>query len=94
MLSRTEEVLEQKLKKEKESLSALEEAHGVSGFAELRQRLEEVSGKKQLKDEEKGQTMEDISMMVQELNQKISEKRNIIEPLLNRVRLEWKIITP
>jgi hypothetical protein len=33
-----------------------------------------------------GETMEDISQLVQQLNQKIAEKRDIIEPLLNIVR--------
>merc|ERR1712062_447799 len=86
VLSRTIEVLNHKLSKEKDKLKQLEEAHGVSGFAELQSRLEEVSGQKQKKDEEKGQTMEDISRMVQELNSKIEAKREVIEPLLNRVR--------
>ena len=98
-----------KLEKEKEKLAALEKQHGVTGFAELQSRLEEVSGnsslfldartpanslditrffkgQKQKKDQEKGQTMEDISRMVTELNSKIEAKREIIEPLLNRVR--------
>ena len=33
-----------KLEKEKEKLAALEKQHGVTGFAELQSRLEEVSG--------------------------------------------------
>jgi len=86
VLSRTVEILNHKLEKEKEKLSALEKQHGVTGFAELQSRLEEVSGQKQKKDQEKGQTMEDISRMVTELNSKIEAKREIIEPLLNRVR--------
>ena len=35
--------------------------------------------------------MEDISRMVTELNSKIEAKREIIEPLLNRVRYIYEI---
>ena len=34
-----------KLEKEKDKLATLEKQHGVTGFAELQSRLEEVSGK-------------------------------------------------
>ena len=37
-------VSHKKLEKEKEKLAALEKQHGVTGFAELQSRLEEVSG--------------------------------------------------
>ena len=59
----------------------------MTGFAEQQARLEEISGAKQQKDEEKGKAMEDISQMVQKLQVKIEEQRETIEPLLNRVRL-------
>ena len=51
-----------------------------------------LKGQKQKKDQEKGQTMEDISRMVTELNSKIEAKREIIEPLLNRVRYIYDYI--
>lgn len=86
VLSRTLEIIQKQLNNEKQKLSQLEKLHGVSGFSELQSKLEEVSGKKQQKDQLKGETMEDISRLVQELNQKIAEKRDVIEPLLNRVR--------
>lgn len=86
VLSRTLEILSRQLASEKEKLAELERIHGVSGFSELQSKLEEVSGLKQAKDQQKGETMEDISRLVQELNQKIADKRDVIEPLLNRVR--------
>lgn len=86
VLSRTLEVLQRQLNSEREKLAQLEKLHGVSGFSELQSKLEEVSGMKQEKDQQKGETMEDISRLVQELNKKIAEKRDVIEPLLNRVR--------
>ena len=54
VLSRTLEVVQKQLKNEKGKLKELEEIHGVSGFAELQSKLEEVSGMKQKKDEQKG----------------------------------------
>jgi len=48
VLSRTVEILNHKLEKEKEKLAALEKQHGVTGFAELQSRLEEVSGNSSL----------------------------------------------
>ena len=86
VLSRTMEILKHKLVKEKDKLARLEKVHGVTGFAEQQARLEEISGAKQQKDEEKGKAMEDISQMVQKLQAKIEEQRGTIEPLLNRVR--------
>jgi len=86
VLSRTMEILGHKLIKEKEKLARLEKVHGVTGFAEQQQRLEEISGAKQEKDAEKGKAMEDIAQMVDKLQNKIEEQRETIEPLLNRVR--------
>ena len=54
VLSRTSEVVQKQLRNEKERLKELEEIHGVSGFAELQSKLEEVSGMKQKKDQQKG----------------------------------------
>ena len=54
VLSRTLELLQKQLNSEKEKLKQLEKMHGVSGFSELQSKLEEVSGKKQEKDQQKG----------------------------------------
>lgn len=60
----------------------LEARSGVSGFRDTQNNLEKVSEMKAQVDERKGETLEEMSDMVRELNYKISDRKASLAPLL------------
>ena len=52
----------------------IESKHGVEGYRETQDALENVSALKSELDQMKGRTLEDISYMVQQLTKKIADK--------------------
>jgi hypothetical protein len=64
-------------------LQAMEEAQqGVSGFRATEERMEQVSEEKANIDQEKGQTLEDMSSLVLELTQRIAAKKAQLAPII------------
>lgn len=59
---------------------------GVSGFHNAQDELEKVSSIKAELDEKKGQTLEEMSVMVQKLNLKIAEKKARLAPVIKELR--------
>ncbi|XP_045594415.2 intraflagellar transport protein 81 homolog [Procambarus clarkii] len=86
VLSRTEEILKSKEAQMLEQLNALEMQMGVSGFREAQENMEKVSSMKAEVDERKGQTLEEMSGMVMELNHKIAERKARLAPIIKELR--------
>ncbi|RXG61203.1 Intraflagellar transport protein 81-like protein [Armadillidium vulgare] len=86
VLSRTEEILKAQDSQINEQLSTLETSGGVSGFRDTQESLEQVSSMKATVDEKKGETLNEMSEMVRELNFKINERKASLAPLLKEVR--------
>ena len=64
-------------------LQAVEEAQkGVSGFRAAEERMEQVSGEKANIDQKKGQTLNEMSSLVLELNQRIATKKAQLAPII------------
>lgn len=59
---------------------------GVSGYHSAQDELEKVSSIKAELDEKKGQTLEEMSVMVQKLNLKIAEKKARLAPVIKELR--------
>ncbi|EGD75009.1 CDV-1R protein [Salpingoeca rosetta] len=86
VLDRTIEILTQQEHHARAQLSALEAERGVSGVTAAQTELEDVSANKGELDARKGETLDDISRMVDELNEKISAKRTSLAPLIKQLR--------
>ncbi|XP_071536615.1 intraflagellar transport protein 81 homolog [Panulirus ornatus] len=86
VLSRTEEILKAKDAQILEQLNAMEVQMGVSGFRETQETVEKVSSMKAEVDERKGQTLEEMSGMVMELNHKIAERKARLAPIIKELR--------
>ncbi|XP_064099976.1 intraflagellar transport protein 81 homolog [Macrobrachium nipponense] len=86
ILSRTEEILKSKDAHMLEQLNALESEMGVSGYRETKENMEKVSSMKAEVDERKGQTLEEMSGMVMELNHKIAERKARLAPIIKELR--------
>lgn len=59
---------------------------GVTGFREAQETMEKVSSMKAEIDERKGQTLEDMSGMVMELNHKIAERKARLAPIIKGMK--------
>ncbi|KAK1801049.1 hypothetical protein P4O66_022754 [Electrophorus voltai] len=86
VLQRTEELLRQRLAKGQLQLQTLEAQRGISGFSETQEELERVSAIKSELDELKGQTLDDMSVMVKKLNVAVEEKKAALSPLIKELR--------
>lgn len=64
----------------------MEAKHGVSGYRNTQDAIENVSTMKSEFDSVKGRTLEDMSDMVQQFNSKIANKKAALEPVLREVR--------
>jgi len=86
VLSRTEEILKSKDQHSQAFLSNLEEKHGVSGFHQTQDELEKVSTKKSELDEQKGKTLEEMSQLVVQLTNTITDKKSSLAPIIKELR--------
>lgn len=58
----------------------------MSGYRETQEALENVSEMKSALDQMKGQTLEDISVMVNKLTRTIQEKKSALAPIIKELR--------
>lgn len=72
ILSRTYDILKTKEETLKARIREVEEARGVGGFHQVQETLEIVSEKKSEVDQAKGKTLEEISVIIQQLVGKIN----------------------
>ena len=66
--------------------SAVESKAGVAGYRETQEALENVSEMKSALDQMKGQTLEDISFMVNKLTRTIQDKKTALAPIIKELR--------
>ena len=81
VVTRTEQILKAKADEEMRVMMAIEREHGIEGFGEYKEALEQVSSIKQNIDLKKGTTLEEISKVVAEINYRITESRAKISPI-------------
>lgn len=86
VLSRTEEILKSKEAQIDDQLGEMEAKMGVSGFRDTQENMEMVSSEKAEIDERKGQTLEEMSSMVMELNRKIADRKSRLAPIIKELR--------
>jgi intraflagellar transport protein 81 len=86
ILEKTETVLKSRCQNVHESLSELEEREGVAGYRETQEELEKVSALKSELDEKKGQSLDGMSNMADELHKTILEKKANLGPMIRDVR--------
>ena len=60
----------------------IEETHGISGFRDAQESLDKIENERVAIDHQKGSTLEDMSELVEELNDKVVEKKASLAPLL------------
>eukprot|EP00761_Pharyngomonas_kirbyi_P002801 gb/GECH01002805.1/.p1 GENE.gb/GECH01002805.1/~~gb/GECH01002805.1/.p1 ORF type:complete len:680 (+),score=221.75 gb/GECH01002805.1/:1-2040(+) len=95
VLSRTEDILASQLEEVQTRLNQLEEEKGISGYRRTQYTLEDVSMEKSNIDKKKGKTLEEISEIVTEINEKIQAEKERLAPKfkeLQRIRDEHKEI--
>lgn len=86
IVTRTEALLKSKAEEERKIMMAIEKEHGIEGFGEYKEALENVSSLKQDIDLKKGSTLEEISKVVSEINYRITESRAKISPLIEETK--------
>lgn len=85
-LSRTAGLLRQQDGELARRLGEAERKGGVEGYAQTQEELEKVSQRKADIDEMKGRTLEDISQVVGEINEKIKKRKHQLAPQIMTLR--------
>lgn len=86
VLGRTEKILKADAEEQIRQMRNLEREHGIEGFSEYQDALEQVSAAKQDIDIKKGATLDEITKIVEELDYKIKENRARLSPLVTELR--------
>ena len=67
-------------------LGQVESKHGVAGYRSTQEELEKVSEQMSSLNTLKGDTLEDMSSLVQRLTLRINEKKNELSPIIKELR--------
>lgn len=86
ILSRTEQLLSSHKSSVDHQIERVERERGVHGYQELRTTIEKVSKDKADIDMKKGATLEEISRIVEKINNSIKEKKALLAPLVKNLR--------
>lgn len=95
VLSRTEQILTSRARHYDIQVEKLEREKGIMGYVDTENELVEVSDKKRDIDMEKGQTLNEISKIVEEINAQIRLKKDKLAPqikVLRKVRQEYQTV--
>ena len=86
VLTRTLEIVVAKNERLQQSLSKLESERGISGFRDLAKNRAAIDASASNLDEQKGQTLEDMSALVGQLTLKIGERKTRLAPIIKELR--------
>ena len=82
ILQKTEKILKKRLKKSLEFVKEFEKTHGLFGLISMESQIEDLTLKKGNLDQLKGKTLEEISNVVEQLQSKIEQKRDLLQPMV------------
>eukprot|EP00094_Tigriopus_californicus_P013448 TCALIF_13008-PA protein Name:"Similar to Ift81 Intraflagellar transport protein 81 homolog (Mus musculus)" AED:0.03 eAED:0.03 QI:0/1/0.5/1/1/1/2/161/727 len=86
ILSRTFEILNTNKEYLAQMLEKVETEKGIQGFRHTQDTMEKLAVAKADLDDQKGQTLDDMSGLVQELTMKISERKAQLAPIIKELR--------
>lgn len=86
ILSRTFEILNTNKDQLSQMLEKVEMEKGIKGFRQTQETMEKLVVAKADLDDQKGQTLDDMSGLVQELTMKISERKARLAPIIKELR--------
>lgn len=86
VLNRTEQILKARDENVSEFMAAREQEKGVAGYQKTEKELAEISQKKTSTDREKGQTLEEISKIVTDINIALKDRKNKLAPQIKELR--------
>lgn len=86
VLTRTSQVLKSRDENVEEALRELEERKGISGYADKQRQLEDEAEKNYAINEMKGSTLEELSRVVEKINDELSMKKSKLAPQIKQLR--------
>jgi len=86
VVARTAALLKQQDKELASRMGGAEARHGTQGFGQAQEDLEKISQQKAEVDELKGRTLEEMSQVVGEINEKIKKRKHQLAPQIMRLR--------
>ena len=84
VLETTKGVLDREHQESTEVVREFEEKFGVQGFSEMEAKIEDLTRQKGQIDQVKGKSLEELSLIVQNMSKKIAEKQGKLQPLVDQ----------
>ena len=84
VLETTKGVLDREHQESTEVVREFEEKFGVQGFSEMEAKIEDLTRQKGQIDQVKGKSLEELSLIVQNMSKKIAEKQGELQPLVDQ----------
>jgi len=86
VLNRTEQILKARDENLSEFMAQREQEKGVAGYQKTEEELQQISQKKTVTDRQKGQTLEEISKIVTDINIALKDRKNKLAPQIKELR--------
>jgi intraflagellar transport protein 81 len=80
VLTRTEQILKARHGDLESFMKNLEEQKGIQGFSKIQDQMEDMSQNKEVVDQKKGETLQEISKIVQDIEAQLKEKKVKLAP--------------
>lgn len=86
VLSRTENILMNRADNIDEFLKQLEKQKGITGYSDVHDKLQMVSENKELLDNRKDQTLQEITHIVEQIESEVKNKKQKLAPEIKKLR--------
>jgi len=80
VLNRTKKLLESRAEDLGEFMKNLERSKGIEGYSSIEDKIQGVSNQKELLDNQKDQTLQEITATVQKIDQEVKERKTQLAP--------------
>ena len=86
MLERTKEILKSRAGNVDEFLRELERKKGIAGYSTVEDQIQGVSELKEQMDNNKSQSLQELTVLIQQIEQEVKEKKTKLAPGIKKLR--------
>lgn len=86
VLNRTKNILQSRAEDLGEFMQNLEKSKGISGYSNLEEQIQGVSNQKEALDNQKDQTLQEITEIVRQIEQEVKDRKQQLAPEIQKLR--------
>jgi intraflagellar transport protein 81 len=86
VLHRTRAILESRAEDMDQFMQDLEQKKGISGYSKIEEQIQGVSNQKEMLDNEKGATLQEITQMVNQIQAEVRDRKKLLAPEIQNLK--------